>query len=204
MNIILASASPRRHELLQLMQLNFRVVPSEVPEPLDDNQTTSEVAEQLALLKATFVAKKFPSSLVIGADTIVEVGGKQLAKPANKQEAMAMLKGLAGTYNEVVSAAAVIRLKDNVKLVGHDVTRVYFKPYNELQTLEYIATGDSFDKAGGYGLQSGGAKLIDRIEGDFDTVMGLSTRLLASFLNQCGIKCEPLSLSSPVPQTRRS
>jgi septum formation protein len=158
------------------------------------------VAAELALGKALEVADQFPDSIVIGSDTIVTVSGKQLEKPRDAEEAQAMLTMLSGTHNDVTTGVAVVQKSTGTQYTDVDTTRVYFKPYDEAAVRQYVASGDPFDKAGGYGIQSGAAPLVDHIEGHYDTVIGLPTHVLARLLRQAGIKSRPVDLACPVPQ----
>lgn len=198
--IILASKSPRRIDLLTQMGLQFKVVPSNFDEMLDDSRPPDEVAQELALHKAMTVARQYPDSLVIGSDTIVTIDGKQLEKPRDTEEAYAMLKLLSGKPNEVSTGVAIVRLSDGVQVVGADTTRVYFKEYDQQAVETYVQTGDPMDKAGAYGIQSGATALISHIEGKYDTVVGLPTELLADMLARFGITASPVMLTPPVKQ----
>lgn len=198
--IILASQSPRRKELLAGMGISFETIPSDFAEKLDDSRTAAEVASELALGKANAVAEQHPEAVVIGSDTIVTVNGKQLEKPHDAAEAYDMLRLLAGNVNEVSTGVAVVCKAGGIELVGADTTKVYFRPYDADAVARYVETGDPLDKAGAYGIQSGAAPLVDRIEGHYDTVIGLPTTLVASLLAQIGIKTTPVELKSPVAQ----
>ncbi len=196
--IILASQSPRRKELLRNMGLEFDVVPSNFEESLDDSRSPQDVAIELAVGKASAVAEQYPDCIVIGSDTIVTIDGKQLEKPRDKTDAFQMLERLSGTHNEVTSSLAVLCKADDVLLTAAPTTTVYFKPYDKQLVNAYVETGDPLDKAGGYGLQSGAAPLIDHIEGEYDTVIGLPTHTLAALLAQLGIQAKPVELPCPV------
>lgn len=198
--IILASQSPRRKELLAGMGLKFEVVPSNFDEKLDDSRSPEAVAVELAVGKASQVAEQYPDCIVIGSDTIVTINGNQLEKPRNKAEAYQMLERLSGTHNEVTSSLAVICKAENILLTTADTTRVYFKPYDKAAVTTYVESGDTADKAGAYGIQSGAAPLIDHIEGYYDTVVGLPTHQLAGLLAQLGVEAKPAELKSPVKQ----
>lgn len=198
--IILASQSPRRHELLAAMGLVFEIMPSNFDEHLDDTRSPEEVAIELAIGKASEVARQFPDAIVIGSDTIVTIEGNQLEKPYDTAEAIEMLKRLSGTHNEVTTSLAVICEGERILLTDADTTRVYFKPYDAEAVATYVSSGDPLDKAGAYGIQSGAAVLIDHIEGYYDTVVGLPTHNLVTLLAQVGIMARPCELTSPVPQ----
>lgn len=200
MDLILASQSPRRKELLGHMGVEFKSIPSDFDEQLDDSRLPEEVATELALGKAMAVATLYPKAVVIGADTIVTVDGRQLEKPHDAAEAHDMLRRLSGKPNDVSTGLAVVRLADGVQLTGADTSRVFFKPYDEQAVADYVATGDPLDKAGAYGIQSGAAVLVDHIEGHYDTVVGLPTILLTDFLSRLGIAAKPVELELPIKQ----
>lgn len=200
LRVILASQSPRRKELLDAMGVAFEVIPSSFDGTLDDNRPPEQVAIDLALGKANEVAGKYPDAVVIGSDTIVTIGGKQLEKPGSDEEAHRMLRLLSGTHHEVTTSLAVIYKAEGAVLTAADTTKVYFKPYNEEAVATYVATGDPLDKAGAYGIQSGAAPLIDFIEGRYDTVIGLPTHRLAGLLSQVSVTASPVNLKPSVRQ----
>jgi septum formation protein len=207
--LILASQSPRRKELLDLMGLSdrYEVVPSEFKEQLDDNRSPEEVAEELGYGKALWIAERNPGAWVVGSDTIVTISGKQLAKPTDEQEARNMLKILAGETNTVTSSVALVCVqKDTPKgervikhFIGSESCTVFFKPYNQAAVDKYIASGDWRDKAGGYGLQSGAQTLVDHFEGNYDTIVGMPTHILSKYLEKAGIHAKPAELAPPPP-----
>jgi septum formation protein len=187
--IILASQSPRRSELLKQMGLDFVVRPSNYDEHLDENRATDQVAPELALGKALDVAREHPDAFVIGADSIVALGRRQLGKPKSLDEARQMLTDLAGRESRVVTGVALLNLKKNIRDVRVSQTKVYFKPDSPaIARLRetYLKTGDWRDKAGAYGIQSGADALIDRIDGDRNTIIGLPTDLLRDMLARVG------------------
>ena len=191
--IILASQSPRREELLAKMGLTFTTIPSSYEEHLDESRGAEDVAKELALGKALDVAASHPDAHVIGSDTIVAIGGRQMEKPVDIEDAREMLVALAGHESTVSTGLAVVNHAKNMQIVDVDTTRVFFKPdseeVNELRET-YLASNDWKDKAGGYGIQSGAAALIDRIEGSYDTIVGLPTTQLAKILNDLGINVQ--------------
>ncbi len=200
MKIILASQSPRRQELLAKMGLEFEVHPSDFDEQLDDSRAPQEVAAALALGKAAAVAALFPDALVIGADTIVTINGRQLGKPGSPAQATAMLQQLAGHTHDVTTGIALVCLNKNLQISDTDTTKVVFRPRNDEAIDKYVATGDPLDKAGAYGIQSGAAPLIDHIVGNYETVIGLPTKLLAQHLAEFGVSVEVPQMFCPVPQ----
>jgi septum formation protein len=197
--IILASQSPRRRELLTQMGVTFEAIPSEFVENLDNARTPENVAMELGLGKALAVARLHPDAIVIGSDTIVSINGVQLGKPRDENEARKMLKLLAGQSNFVTTSLVVVCLADGVRAVLSETTEVHFWPYNENLVNAYIATGDYADKAGAYGVQSGAAPMIAYYRGNYDTVVGLPTHLLAKVLTQLGFpNVHPVELRAPV------
>jgi septum formation protein len=207
--LILGSQSPRRKDLLDRMGLagQYEVIPSEFDEQLDDGRSPGEVAEELGYGKALWVAERNPGTWVIGSDTIVTINGKQLAKPADEQEARDMLKLLAGEKNTVTSSVALVSMQKDTPggehvikhFIGSESCSVFFKPYDHDAVETYIASGDWHDKAGGYGIQSGAHILIDRFEGHYDTILGLPTHTLSKYLEQIGVHAHPVDLDAPVP-----
>lgn len=185
--IILASGSPRRKELITMMGLDFEVVPSEFEEWLDDAKNTADVAIALGLGKARDVAARYPEAIVIGGDTIVTVGGKQLGKAETPEEALAMLQSLAGKPHTVTTSIAVLCDAEKFEYAASDESTVVFKPYDEKATETYIASGGWHGMAGAYAIQNGALALIDHIEGDIETIIGLPTRLLVDPLAHFGV-----------------
>lgn len=185
--IILASQSPRRKELLAAMGVEFETIPSGYEEKLDDSRDPAIVAEELALGKAMDVATRYPDAYVIGSDTIVTINGRQLEKPVDEADARQMLRDLSGQVNYVTTGLAVVNINKNVRLLAHDTTAVFFNELTDDEIAAYVATGDPMDKAGGYALQKLRGTMISHIEGEEDTVVGLPTRKLAELLDTCGI-----------------
>ncbi len=185
-SLILASTSPRRKELLEKLGIPFQVVPSPYEEDHTITLSPHDFAQHLALEKARAVAASHEHALVIGADTIVVAHHEILGKPVDAAHAQRMLQHLSGTTHEVITAVALIDTKGQHEKVFYEATRVTMKTVSPQLIEAYIATGEPFDKAGGYGIQGYGALLVDRIEGDFFTVMGLPIARLADELLQRG------------------
>lgn len=186
--IILASSSPRRKDLLQQMGVEFRIVPSNFDEYLDHNRPAADVAKELGLGKARVVAEKYPDALVIGGDTIVTVGDKQLGKPKDEAEARATLRAHAGQQALVTSSVVLVCKALGLETANVDKATVRFKPYNKTAHETYLASGDWRDKAGGWGIQSGAAPMIASVHGDYDTILGMPTKLLADMLQARGVQ----------------
>lgn len=170
MNIILASASPRRKELLKLMIDEFEVRPSHADESLPDNISCENAAEFLACTKAEFV-KASEGEIIIGCDTVVVFENKILGKPKSREDCRDMLSTLSGNVHFVYTGVCIIG--GGKKYSFTEKTRVEFYPLSEEEIEAYIATGEPFDKAGGYGIQGRGALLVKSIQGDYFNVVGL-------------------------------
>jgi septum formation protein len=172
LSVVLASASPRRFELLTSLGLDVRVVPSDVPEGDRPGYGPRELAALHAGRKADAVSARGEPGLIVAADTVVDLDGKALGKPESPAQAAEMLRALAGREHLVHTAYALRERETGIADAGSRTTRVRFAPLDEPALERYVATGDSLDKAGGYGIQGRGAALVERIDGDFYTVMG--------------------------------
>ena len=182
--LVLASGSPRRRQLLEMLGIPHRVVVPEVDETRRPGEEPQAYVVRLARAKAAAVAAREPGQLVLGADTTVVVRGEVLGKPASTDEAAAMLAKLQGRTHQVFTAVAVAwdgRVEDAV-----DVTDVSFRPLSDAMIAAYAATGEPMDKAGAYAVQGRGAALIEGIRGDFFGVMGLPLRLVLELLERAG------------------
>jgi septum formation protein len=169
--VLLASASPRRYELLTSLGLDVRVLPSEVDEGDRPGYAPRDLAAFHAAAKADAVAAREPGHVVVAADTVVDLDGVALGKPVDAADAERMLSALSGRAHVVHTAYVV--MDDSVRRVARTLsTNVRFAPLSDETRRRYIATGDPFDKAGAYGIQGRGAALVERIEGDYHTVMG--------------------------------
>jgi len=181
--LVLASASPRRRELLALLGLTFDVVPAAIDEEWRIGETPAAHTERLAREKAAAVGR--PRSAVVAADTIVVIDGDILGKPKDAADAAAMLRRLSGREHVVHTAVAVAFAGRAAS--GVESTRVWFRPLDEPTIAAYVATGEASDKAGAYGIQGFGAALVTRIEGDFFTVMGLGLARLTDLWTEVGL-----------------
>ena len=196
--LILASASPRRAELLSRLGLTFEVIPAHIPEEWTEGETPESHAERLSVSKARAVAELRPGALVIGGDTIVVLNRVVLGKPRDEDEAVAMLTSLAGRTHRVVSGLALIFPGGGVRS-GSLSTEVTFRPFGEGVAREYARTGEPLDKAGAYGIQGLGSALVEEIRGDYHTVMGLPLPLLLDLLAEGGYGYEFGELSPGGP-----
>jgi nucleoside triphosphate pyrophosphatase len=178
--LILASSSPRRRQLLEMLGLGVTVVAPNILEVRREFETPVDYVERLAREKALCV----PGELVLGADTTVVVRDAVLEKPADAAEALGMLQRLQGRTHQVVTSVALIA--DETVHQATDITNVTFRRADDDFLRAYVATGEPMDKAGAYGIQGYGAALVERIEGDFFSVMGLPIRLVLSLLREAG------------------
>jgi septum formation protein len=169
--LILASASPRRRELLAQVGLQFEVIPAHIDETRHANEDPAIYVARLALEKAQAIHAQHPDAIVLGADTTVVLNGEVLNKPADLAEAEKMLRSLSGQTHQVHTGIAVVGSTAQRSHV--ETTNVIFAPIPEEDLAAYLATGDSLDKAGAYGIQGYAARWIPRIEGDYFNVMGL-------------------------------
>lgn len=184
--IILASASPRRRELMENMGLDFSVLVSDADESVvDPGVPPGMYVQQLALLKAAAVAKqviKNKKALVISADTVVVNEGMILGKPKDADDAFAILKSLSGRTHKVYTGFCVLRVSDAYTVCENVCTKVTFKELSDSKIRRYIASNEVFDKAGAYGIQGLGAMLVDKIDGDYFNVVGLPVSKLSRVL----------------------
>jgi septum formation protein len=185
LDVILASSSPRRRQLLDLVGIHHTVRPADVDETLMPGELPEAYAERLARAKAEAVAVAARDAVVIAADTIVVVDGVVLGKPRDSAEAARMLDVLSGRTHTVMTAVAVSW--SGRALTGVEMVDVTFVPVSRDEIDAYIATGEPMDKAGAYGIQGFGATIVRRIEGDYFAVMGLSLVTLVSLLREIGI-----------------
>ena len=203
--LVLASASPRRRELIERLGLPFEVLPADVDESPMRGEAPEAMARRLAEAKALAIAHVRPHALVVGSDTIVVVDGDVLGKPADDDQAVRMLMRLQGREHRVETGIAVVappspgakaaRVASSV--VGVDVR---FRPFDEAFARAYVATGEPLDKAGAYGIQGFGSALVERIDGDYFAVMGLPVVRMLEHLRELGWEyrfSEGLSATTP-------
>ena len=171
MRKILASASPRRQELLKYIVPDFDIIPADIDETLPEGTQADKAAEYLSVKKAEHIAARHPDSLVIGSDTVVIIDGEILGKPSDEKDAERMLKKLSGQVHTVVTGVC-LSMNGRSESFSKE-TKVRFYPLSDKEISDYIATGEPMDKAGAYGIQGFGSVLIEGIEGDFFNVMGL-------------------------------
>ena len=193
MELILASASPRRRELLGYFGLPFEVIPAQGPETPPAEADAGRTVCFLSLQKARQVAETHPDALVIGADTVVEIDGEILGKPHDEADAARMLRLLSGREHRVYTGVSLVRYGVHPAVSSYsrtcmEMTRVFFREMTDAEIGAYIATGEPMDKAGAYGYQGRAGMYVERIEGDFFNVVGLPLCLLGNMLSEAGVK----------------
>ena len=185
MRLILASRSPRRQQLLQLLQVSFCVCPADIDEGMDPSLLPQNEVARVSKLKAEATTRD-PEDVVIAADTIVVLEDRVLGKPADKAEAIAMLQALSGRDHQVMTGMTVLR---GDRAITHtEITDVQFRPLTEEEILRYVETGEPMDKAGAYGIQGFAAPFVEGIRGDYYNVMGLPVCRLQQMLKEIAPK----------------
>ncbi len=194
MRVILASASPRREELLRKIIKDFEVIPSNVDESKIIEQDANQLVEKLSYAKAenVFIKEQENSDdlIVIGVDTMVTLENNFLGKPKDAEDAKRMLSNLSGKSNDVYTGLSIIVKQKNkiTKEVTNSKTRVIMKEMSKEDIEEYVSTGEPLDKAGAYAIQGKGSKYVEKIEGDYNSVVGLNIEVLKEFLEKYGIE----------------
>lgn len=183
--MILASASPRRKEILENFGFSFKTVVKNTDE-ISNKESVKEKILEIAEKKTKAVAIDFPNENVIGADTMVVIDNKILGKPHSKEEAFNMLKSLSGKAHEVITAFSFINLSKDISYCDYEITKVYFKNLTDEEINWYINTNEPMDKAGAYGIQGKGSFFVQKIEGDFFSVMGFPLGKFVRFLSSAG------------------
>jgi septum formation protein len=183
--LILASSSPRRRELLANAGIPFAAAAADVPEVYTPGERPADFALRLAREKALAVAALHPGKYVLGADTIVIVDNEILGKPRDAEDAGRMLRTLSGREHDVTTAVCVVT-RTGEEISRLETTRVHFLPISDEEILAYVSNGEPLDKAGAYAIQGIASKWIDRIEGDYFTVMGLPVALVWKMLREAG------------------
>ncbi|PIR96494.1 MAG: septum formation protein Maf [Candidatus Doudnabacteria bacterium CG10_big_fil_rev_8_21_14_0_10_42_18] len=185
-NIILASKSPRRKWLLKQLGLKFKVVPGNYKEDMTLKMPPAKLAEFLSFKKAEAIAKEYPKSIIISADTFVVLKGKALGKPKNLNEAKKMLKKLSGEVHTVMTGFTVM---NNKQIISKSVsTKVKFRKLPQKEITNYLRTTVFIDKAGAYAVQESGGIFVERISGDYTNIIGLPMPNLINELKKIGVK----------------
>ncbi|MDN3018515.1 Maf family protein [Paenibacillus sp. BSR1-1] len=183
-NLILASSSPRRKELLETLQLTFAISSSEVDESFDPSLSPEEVVMELAERKAQVIFTENPDSFVIGSDTVVVANNRILGKPADEAEANSMLQSLSGRKHEVFTGVSILSPTSSTRFF--EKTEVWFWELTDEEIRSYVKSGEPFDKAGAYGIQQLGSMLVKKIHGDYFAVVGLPVARTVRELQRLG------------------
>jgi septum formation protein len=177
--LLLASASPRRAEILRAVGWPFETLATDIDETLAHGESAEALVERLALQKAEAAAEQHPSVLVLGADTTVVVDSEILGKPQDEMEARRMLRLLSGRWHDVLTGVALVRTEGNsCRVVAHERTQVRFGQMTDAEIDWYVRSGEPMDKAGAYAVQGRAALFIEEIRGDYWNVVGLPIRLV--------------------------
>ncbi len=193
-NLILASQSPRRKNLLKQIGIKFRIVPSQIAEVITPNQSPGENAQRIALEKATDVASRMRKGIVIGADTIVVLDHHVLGKPKSKDDAKQMLRLLSGREHSVFTGFALKDVETGKYMSGVEETKVRFRKLAEKEIAEYVDSGSPMDKAGSYGIQDDyGAVFVERVNGCFYNVVGFPLARFYETLQKFSAELEAFS-----------
>ncbi len=188
LDLILASASPRRRDLLAGLRARFQVVPSDVSEKLLAGETPEAHVSRLALAKAMDVSKRIVDVWVLGADTIVLIDGKILGKPSDQDEARTMLAMLAGRTHEVFTGYAIIHARfPELKRVRYVTSEVHIRELSDGEIADYVDSGEPMDKAGAYAIQGIGSGIVETVSGSYTNVVGLPLCEVARDLKELGI-----------------
>jgi septum formation protein len=182
--LVLASASPRRQDLLREAGIPFEVLPAHIVEDPLPGEGAKQCAERLAREKAIKVASQRPNDVILGADTVVVVEGDMLGKPADGADAARMLRLLSGRTHQVITGVCLV--VSGRAAVDSETTSVVMSEISEKEIAEYIASGEPMDKAGAYAIQGGASRWIPRIDGDYSNVVGLPVALVKRMLREAG------------------
>lgn len=182
--ILLASQSPRRKELIELLPWTFEICTKEVEEKIDEDLSAELNVQALAEQKAMAVAKQYPESLVIGADTVVCYEGEIMGKPKDKEDAQRILRRLSGHTHQVYTGVSIICKKMNLSITFYEATDVTMQELSDEEIKDYLKTNESHDKAGAYAIQGYGARYISQIRGDYYNVVGLPVHRLYERLKE--------------------
>lgn len=189
--IILASASPKRKELLEQVGLRFRVEPSEEPEDLSLAEAPDELAKKLSQQKALAVGRRHKNAIVIAADSVAFLDGSAIGKPGSHKQARQLLAAINGRTHSLITGFTVLDTADGRTVSESVETKVHVRKLNPAEIEAYVGSGEPLDKAGGYDIQGLGALIVDRIEGDYSNVLGLPLGALARRLREFGIHTLP-------------
>lgn len=187
MSLILASTSPRRKDLLALLQVPFQIAEPGFAEHLSRDRPPDEQALMFAEGKARSCAERFPGSLILGSDTLIALNGEVMGKPSSLADARVMLLRLRGRAHVIHTAVVLLRRSDTVRDAAVETVLVWMRQFDEAELEAYLHTGECLGKAGAYSIQGVGGRFIERIEGDYTAAVGLPLRLVAGLLQKRGV-----------------
>jgi septum formation protein len=185
--VILASASPRRRELLARLAIPFTVIPANVDEQLHPGETPLAYVVRLAQAKAASIAQRFPEALVLGADTVVVLDTQIMGKPEDMAQARRMLTRLSGQQHTVITGLALLHHSRQLRYLDSVSTRVHFRPLSAAEIEQYVASGEPFDKAGAYAIQGLAGAFVASVDGCYTNVVGLPVQRTAALLQTAGV-----------------
>ncbi|MCI6153263.1 MAG: Maf family protein [Fusobacterium perfoetens] len=184
--MILASNSPRRKEILENFGFNLKIITKNIEEISDKKNITDKIMD-IANKKVLVVAKDYPNEYVIGSDTVVVIDNEILGKPKNEIEIYNMLKKLSNREHEVITSFSLVNISKNLSISDFEISKVQFKNISDEDIKWYIGTKEPFDKAGAYGIQGKGSYFVEKIQGDFFSIMGFPIGKFVRTLNKIGI-----------------
>ena len=199
--LILASASPRRQELLRLAGIPLEIIPSQADERFLRGESPADHVRRVARAKAMDVAAQHPGRWVLAADTVVEINGKMLGKPKDRREAAEMLRSLSQQVHGVLTGYCILRCPSGEKRDGMVISRVKFKTLSAAEIRWYITTGEPFDKAGGYAIQGKAAFMVQEVHGSYTNVVGLPLCEVVEALRE--LEAVDLFLPQSAPRSQR-
>lgn len=185
MEVILASNSPRRKQLLKQIYDNFKVCPSNIDESYDSSLAIEQIPVYIASKKAIDIAKIYPNDIIISADTIVVINNQILGKPNCKKTAKKMLETLSNKTHQVITGVSIIFSGKQINF--YELTQISFKELTDSEIENYILSDEPYDKAGGYAIQGKAGEFVVKIEGDYENVVGLPVKKLKQILKENGI-----------------
>ncbi|MBR8701722.1 dTTP/UTP pyrophosphatase [Fusobacterium sp. DD29] len=189
--MILASKSPRRKEILENVGFELKIIGSDIDEKSDEKENIEKIKD-IAYQKTYFIAKEHKDEYVVGADTIVELDGEIIGKPKSRENAVEILKRLSGKNHNVITGFCLININKGILIKDFGITKVFFKDLDDSMIEWYVDSGQPMDKAGAYGIQDKGSVFIEKIEGDFFTVMGFPIEKFVAHLKKLGIELKDI------------
>jgi nucleoside triphosphate pyrophosphatase len=188
LTLVLASTSPRRYQILSLLQVSFLMMPPRIIEQISEQRSPAEEAGYQARQKAASRAAEFPDAILIGSDTLIALDQRKIGKPVDAADARATLERLGGRPHDIITAVCLVESASGKSFEWIETVRVTMRPYSDAEILIYIATGEGWDKAGSYSLQGTGRTLLAGLKGDYLAAVGLPLRAVAEGLQKMGVR----------------